>query len=273
MAALTADRVVQTKLAFQDAEGVKRDFAVAATTVIYKGGFVGLNAAGHLVMYASPTVGTTIVGGHRFVGIALDHIASQTAAGDATCEALVDGYFEHDLTSAVIADTGKPVFASDDNTLTLAQAGNAYVGFIHNFRAAGKVIVKLDAYYIQSYEVSGSSGIVASAAANLVTMIPKTRNPNGLVITQAFGLCTTTFGGAGVYTLQDTAGTTLGITFTVAATTAANDAIAAAADTVISRAATDANIVAVPAGLGVNIKVTTTQATGAAKFWCKGEAV
>lgn len=266
MAALTADTVKYKVKQVNRTEGVVMHFPVAATTVIYKGGFVGLNAAGNLKMYASPTVGTSIVGGDRFVGIALEHIASQTAAGDKNCPVLVDGYFEGALASSTILNIGNSVYASDDNTVTKSPVGNKRIGSVTALNANGIVTVRMDGFVTSAgpiiYE---TSPIIPSAAANLVRIVHTTQNPGGLIIIGAWGYTTTGFGGAAVYTLQDSAATTTGVTFTAAATTATNDLIQSAATTLI-QGATDGNLVTVPAGLAIDILVTTTTATGAAKF-------
>lgn len=269
MSALTADRVVQTKMPFQDAEGIKRNFPVAATTVIYKGGFVGLNATGYLKMLAAQTIGTTVAGGDRFVGIALDHIASQTADGDATCEVLVSGCFEHAVTSLAVADIGKPVYASDDNTLTKVAIGNAYVGTVENWSSSGNGVISLGSLteYSSHKAFWGITPAISCAAANIVTCIHKSQNHNGLVILRALGLCTTDISTTPVYTVQDTAGTTLGITFSPTSATDAGESMAAAGNILNQALTADTAIVIVPAGLGVDVKVTTVSGTGAGKFF------
>src|SRR3990172_6675815 len=236
MAALTADTTKYSAKALTRAEGIVMNFPVAASTVIYKGGFVGLNPAGNLKMYAAPTVGTTLVGGDRFVGLALEHIASQTAAGDKNCEVLVYGCFEGALGSATIFDQGAAVFASDDNTLTQAALGNAFVGNVLSLTRAGVVNVLLDGYFLEGSLIQGRTPIIASAAANLVSVIHPTENPNGLAILGGWGYTTTGFGGAAIYTLQDTAATTTGVTFTAAATTATGDLIQSSTTTLIQGA-------------------------------------
>ena len=134
MAALTANRRQPAVVPFLSGAGaVYREFPVAASTVIYKGGFVGLDTSGNLVMYAPPTVGLTIVGGFRIVGIAAEAIASQTSAGDKWCLVMTDGFFRHTITSSDLTSIGKPVWASTSGDLGFACLGNAFVGHVVGF--------------------------------------------------------------------------------------------------------------------------------------------
>ncbi len=273
MSALTADRLLNTFQFLASPDGQVIDYAVAASTAIYKGGFVGLDTAGRLVMYAPPTVGTSIVGGHRLVGVALGSLAS--GAAGRTVPVLTRGRIQASVSSAAIADVGKPVYATTSNPadVSLACLGNAFIGHIANFISSGLVLVEFDPQkYLGGQPLSvWSSPIIASAAANIVTMVPKSCNGSGLLIAGGYGMTTTDFGGAVVYTLQDTAGTTTGITFTGSTASDAQEIMTTSADTMmplrLAQGATDAAAVFVPAGLGVDIKVTTTTATGAAKFW------
>lgn len=280
--ALSADRTLTT-FQWDPTTGIIRTFPVAATTVIYKGGFVSLNSAGYLVMHAAPTVGTSIVGGHRFVGIALDHIASQTSNGDASCDVLVEGYFQHALGSAAITDQGKPVFASADDTLTLSALGNAYVGTIQRLVSSGVVIVHLNGYVAKNGKtlVTFASPIITTTALNKVLVIPQSENPNGLIIENAYAMITTVMAGAGedqgIITLQDTDGTTLGVTFTPtdAGADAANDVVQGVGD--VADAATGAALVVVAAGKGVQATVTQACAgaglAGAMKIFGTARAI
>lgn len=242
-------------------------FCVAASTVIYNGGLVGLNTSGNLVMWAPPTVGTSIVGGFRPVGIAREHIASQTDALK-RCVVQTGGRFVGALASSTVADIGKPIFATDNATLSKSAISSVYVGRIIDWISATQVVVEMDLY------TNGLGGMVAAwspiisvAAANIVTVIPKSWNANGLYVREVIGVCTTDFSSATpVFTVQDTAGTTLGITFATATTTDAGELMLPVGGAEFGRGTQDAALVLVPAGLGIDI-VTTASGTGAAKFW------
>lgn len=269
MTALTADNtsLATFKNAYDEGIGVQLDYQVAATTVIYRGGFVALNDAGYLVMYVAPPASTATATGNKFVGVALEHIASQTAAGDARCRVQVGGYFTYALSSAVIADVGKPVFASDDNTLTKVGIGNAFVGTVVELASAGNVVVELPAMGAQPrggviQRVSATLDI--TAASDVTTLIFKNENHNGLVITHcAMYLTTLTDGTQCVITLRDTAGTTTGITLTSSTTPgdAAKDSVLGIKT--LFQAATGGAIIFIPADLGLEAFVTTATGTGA----------
>lgn len=276
--ALSAERIVKTYTFPNDYEGHKMDYAVAASTVIYKGALVGLNPAGYLVPYVAQTVGTSIAGGHRFVGVADENIPAAyeslgTSNGWRTCTVLYEGKARLALSNATVADIGKPVYATADDAISLSCLGAAYVGTVVGLAAAGQVVVHVDAFAKGGMAplIHGCTPIIASAAANIVTLFHKSQNPNGLQILHVHGITTTDFGAAVVYTLQDTAGTTLGITLTGSTASDAGEVMSTTTDVMtplkLLAAATDAAMVIVPAGLGVDVKVTTTSATGAAKFF------
>lgn len=268
MAALTANRLLNTFQFLASPDGQTIHYPVAASTVIYKGGFVGLNTAGNLVMYAPATVGTTIVGNFRLVGVALEACASQTSAGKMV-EVMTCGRIQATVGSTTIADIGKPVFATTSNPadMSLACPGNAFAGYILDFITVDECIIAFN-----PWQHGGgmpmtlwSTPIISSLAANLVTIVPKSANPGGLVIYDAYAIVTTTFTGAGIYTLQDTAATTLLTTFTMGAGSVAGDIVQAATNSA-DITATDAALTLVPAGLGIDILVTDLD-VGAAKFF------
>lgn len=266
MAAVTADRIIQRKLPSPD--GMHVSYAVAATTVIYKHTFVALNAAGYLVSYVAPTSDTTQVG-NRIVGVASEHITSQTSAGDANCMVQISGFYEHALSSAVIADTGKPVFATDNATLSKVGAGNAFAGWIRGFISAGNVLVELPDMGMNSGLFYRTSAIIDAATANdRILMIHETENHNGILVLWAGFYVTTTMDGATVMiaTLVHTTATdtTTTITFTGVNTMAAGDIIPPAANTVAIGAATDQPLVQVPADKALIAKVTQASTTGGA---------
>lgn len=266
MAAVTADRIIQRKLPSPD--GMHVSYAVAATTVIYKHTFVALNAAGYLVSYVAPDSETTQVG-NRIVGIASEHITSQTSAGDKNCMVQTSGTYVHALTSAVIADTGKPVFASDNATLTKVGAGNAFAGWIVGFESAAVVIVELPHMGMNSGLIYRTSAIIDVAdVGELALLIHETENHNGILILWSGFFVTTTMDGAtvGIVTLGHTTGTdtTTTVTHTGVNTMAAGDIIPPAANTVAIGAVTDSPLVQVPADKALIAKVTQASTTAGA---------
>jgi len=117
MAALTADRNV-THLTSKELRQFLCDI-----DIIYRGGFVGLHPVTKYAKAFEP--------GDIFVGIAYENVDnSGGSAGDEKVRVYVDGDFEHALSSAAIADAGKPVYATDDSTLALLGHPDAFVGYI-----------------------------------------------------------------------------------------------------------------------------------------------
>ncbi len=262
MTALSADQLVDVFLANADPEGRKVNYQVAASTVIYKGGVVALNAAGYLVMWTPEDGDTVTADTNRIVGIAMDAVASQTAAGDARCEVLVEGTIEYALSGAVIADTGAPVFISDNSTLTKVGT-NQFFGYIENFVSSGIVTVNFDFRRGNSHPLlTRVTGSIETDAANIHQIFHKTENHNGLWILMAYALVTEVSAGdtedQGIITLQDTAGTTCGITFTPTngAADTVGDIILGVGCPTETAAATGAAQVIVPADLGLDAKVT-----------------
>ena len=101
MAAVTADNTEHMETKQILADGFFVDYPVAASTVIYKDTFVGLNATGYLTSYVAPAVYTGATAtGTSFRGIAIEHVASQATDGLATCRVQVEGYFEYCLADA-----------------------------------------------------------------------------------------------------------------------------------------------------------------------------
>ena len=91
---------------------------VGTVVHVYKGGFVGLNASG----YARP-----LTAGDRLLGLAYEEADNSSGSnGDDTVRVFTVGDFDHALTGAAVTDIGRPVFASDDATLTFTADGNTY---------------------------------------------------------------------------------------------------------------------------------------------------
>lgn len=113
-----------------------RTLQVAAAKHIYKGGLVGLSAAG----YAQP-----LVAGDPFVGIAYEEMDnSGGASGAMSVRVYTLGDFGLTLTGATVAHVGRPVFASADDTLTFTSAGNSYVGLVQDHVTTNEIILRLD---------------------------------------------------------------------------------------------------------------------------------
>lgn len=129
--ALTANREVDHYI---DQE--LRSFQVAAGQHIYKGALVGLSATG----YAQ-----ALTAGDPFVGMAYEEIDNTSGAdSDLTVRVYTLGDFGQALTGATVADVGRPVFASADDTLSFTGAGNTYIGVVKDFVQTSEIILRID---------------------------------------------------------------------------------------------------------------------------------
>lgn len=114
-----------------------RTLAVKAATILYRGSLVGLDRA---TGYARPLLATD-----QFQGLAYERCDNALGAnGDREVILFTQGDFEFDLTGTTRTAIGRPVFATDDNTLTLSGANAAYIGQIVDAPATGKIIVRID---------------------------------------------------------------------------------------------------------------------------------
>jgi len=268
MAALTADRSVPDhKQVIQGAYYV--DFPVAATTVIYAGGFVGLNAVGNLVMF-TPEDLTAVQNQILFIGIAQEHIDSQTAAGDATCKVLTEGYFLHALTSATILDIGGSVYATDNQTIAKAGACSIdVVGTLVHLESAGNVIVRLKPTGVMPGELTRVvRGWDVGTAGLTMQILHEQENHNGGYMSDLAAVITTTIDTAttdAIISVTHTTATetTLGLTLDVEDNAVALDLlISGAVGKMFGIGTADLdNMIAIPADVGVQL-VQTTEPSG-----------
>lgn len=230
MSALTADRTVPASKIIEHGRHFV-DFPVAASTIIYAGGFVGINAAGDLVRHAPEDL-TSAQGTHRFVGIAQQHINSQSAAGDALCSVLTEGIFTHALSSAIKADVGKSVYVTDDQTIALTGACSIdVIGKIINLDSAGNVDVRLNPFGTGPGEITRViNDFNVLTTGSTVMLLHESENHNGAWMSDIATVVTTaidTDAVDGIVTIAHTTGTetTLGLTLTYLDNTLALDLI------------------------------------------------
>jgi len=114
-----------------------RTLAVKAGAVIYRGALVGLDRSSG---YARP-----LAASDQFQGLAYERCDNAMGAnGDREVILFTQGDFDFALAGAMRTHIGRPVFATDDNTLTLSGAAAAYIGQIIDVPASGRVIVRID---------------------------------------------------------------------------------------------------------------------------------
>jgi len=112
MAALTTGRIPK-----QLSDRTKRRFPVAASTVCWEGGMVGLSGVGAAAVAVPMSVAT----GLKCVGVADGNADNRLgAAGALTVDVDLGAFLmNNDAADPVtIADIGNPVYASDDNTVS-----------------------------------------------------------------------------------------------------------------------------------------------------------
>ena len=121
MADRTSPQSVDVKQTHPLFGGVILDLDVAASTTIYKGTFVEMDAGFDLVDAGTGSTGNV-------TGLVIDGADNSSGSdGDLTARILVGGIIVYALTSTQ-TDIGKSVYASDNQTLTLTAANNPRVG-------------------------------------------------------------------------------------------------------------------------------------------------
>jgi len=113
-----------------------RTLPVKANTHIYKGALVGLSGG----------CARGLVAGDPFGGIAYEEVDNSSGSdGDKVIRLFTLGDFEHALTSASRSNNKSPVFASDDETLTLTASGNSFVGHQIDVPGTNRIVLRLQA--------------------------------------------------------------------------------------------------------------------------------
>lgn len=120
--------------------GDRNELPVIASDIIYQGAAVGDNGSG----YCRP-----LVGGDPFRGFAVEKVDNSSgSAGDKRVELYAKGKIKLTVTGvSAVTDVGGEVFATDDNTFTLAPASSAAtkIGKIVRWVSSTTAIVAFDA--------------------------------------------------------------------------------------------------------------------------------
>jgi hypothetical protein len=283
MTALTEDRSPDVSWRLQThPEGTRIGMPVAASTTIYKGSFVGLDATGGVAAYVAPTSAITLQIATMFLGIADEHVDNSSGSlGDKDCTVLVDGMFQVAVSGAAVTNVGSPVYVTDSGAMSTAATGGAYAGRIWRFVESGIAIVRLASPLGSGYgeirHYTTPTIDVAAVGDEITEIFPAIENKGGMIVESCYGYVTEVFAGTedqGILLLESEVasgagqgtGTTTGITLTGdAGGTPALDLIVSILTPLNGAAATLDNIIIVPAGknlcAGVS-QATSTAATG-----------
>jgi hypothetical protein len=136
MAVLAADRETSRK------EGGLKNYPVGVD-IIYKGGFVGVNAAGYLM--AMPLVASAT--GYKFAGVADEKVDNSAgSAGDKFANVRTEGVFLFDATSITQAMVGQMMYLVDDHTFDdVPAAVDIAVGILVEYVSTTSGWIQIDA--------------------------------------------------------------------------------------------------------------------------------
>ena len=114
-----------------------RTLAVKGSTKIYRGALVGLDRSSGYVRALNSS--------DQFQGLAYEQCENSSGSnGDREVIIFTQGDFEFTLSGIAKTDIGRPIFASDDNTLTLSGGSASYIGVIVDVPTSGTAIVRID---------------------------------------------------------------------------------------------------------------------------------
>lgn len=152
--AVTANQLIKRQ------DGLKRSYPVAASTTIYAGTLVFINAAGN-------ADDDTATGVNGFAGIAINQVDNSAgSAGDLNVEVYTEGDFELTGTSLGLTDNGMPVYADDNYALVLSLgATSVRIGTIVKNVSSTKAIVAIKPSQVGALEVAPLTTITPADAA------------------------------------------------------------------------------------------------------------
>lgn len=120
-------------------QGDMNDLPVIASDIIYEGAYVGENGSG----YSRP-----LTAGDPFQGVCVRQADNSSgSAGDINVRVRTKGILSNVAVTgatAVTANDGASVYASDDNTLTLTAGSNTFVGNVLRWISSGYCDVEYD---------------------------------------------------------------------------------------------------------------------------------
>ncbi len=108
--------------------------AIAASQKVFQGSLVGLNS--------TTGYGRSLVAGDKAMGFAKDNVDNSDGSdGEVNIDVKAQGKISLFISGLTMADIGKSVYATDDNTFTLTETGNSYVGKVIRFEKSDYGII------------------------------------------------------------------------------------------------------------------------------------
>lgn len=159
--AVTADQLIER------ADDCRTPGLVAAATTLYSGTLVFVNSSGYFD-------DDTATGTNKFAGIAVTKFDNSGGAnGDVKAEVHNRGLFKLTGSGFAQSSVDKPVFATDNYTLTLTAGGSGVlVGVVREYLSSTEVLVELitdraarQGAYTQTYATADKTHAAATAAA------------------------------------------------------------------------------------------------------------
>ena len=166
--AVTANQITKRQ------DGARRSYPVAASTNIYEGTLVFINASG----YADDDTATGVNG---FAGIAVAQADNSSgSAGDKWVEVYTEGDFELTGTGFAQTDVGMPIYADDNYACVLSLGSTSVrIGKIVRYVSSTKHIVAIQPSNIGALEIAPLTTITHTAPGtpdyaiqNLTTSTP-----------------------------------------------------------------------------------------------------
>ncbi|MCK9326987.1 MAG: hypothetical protein M0P69_15955 [Bacteroidales bacterium] len=127
---------------------------VKGSATIYEGAAVGMTSG-----YARG-----LNAGDDFVGFAerkADNSADSTD-GAINCRVISRGLAKVTLSGVLVTDIGKPVYASDDETFTLTQSTNSYVGVVYRYVTTDTCIIAFRAHGTNDAPIAAGASLTAA---------------------------------------------------------------------------------------------------------------
>jgi len=166
--AVTANQITKRQ------DGARRSYPVAASTNIYEGTLVFINASG----YADDDTATGVNG---FAGIAVAQADNSSgSAGDKWVEVYTEGDFELTGTGFAQTDVGMPIYADDNYACVLSLGSTSVrIGKIVRYVSSTKHIVAIQPSNVGALEIAALTTITHTAPGtpdyaiqNLTTSTP-----------------------------------------------------------------------------------------------------